>query len=55
MNWVRRLLGQQSALEWIAEIAGVGAIAVAASMWLLPLGIVIAGIYLIWLANRREV
>jgi len=38
-------------LRWLAEIAGVAAIAIAASLWWLPLGIAIAGVYVVILAN----
>jgi len=38
-------------LRWLAEIAGVAALAAAASLWWLPLGIAVAGVYLILVAN----
>ena len=39
------------ALRWLAEIAGVGAIAVAAWLWWEPAGIAVAGVYLVICAN----
>ena len=38
-------------LRWFAEIVGIAAIALAASLWWLPLGIAVAGVYVIILAN----
>lgn len=37
--------------RWLCEIAGVTAIAGAAALWWLPLGIAIAGVYLVIIAN----
>ena len=38
-------------LRWLAEIAGVAAIAIAAALWWLPLGIAIVGVYLVVIGN----
>jgi len=38
-------------LRWLAEIGGVAALAVAASLWWLPLGLAVAGVYCIVIAN----
>ena len=38
-------------IRWCAEIAGVLALAVAASLWWLPAGVAIVGFYLIVVAN----
>jgi hypothetical protein len=37
--------------RWLAEIAGVAALAVAAGLWQLPAGIAVGGVYLIIAAN----
>jgi hypothetical protein len=38
-------------IRWCAEIAGVLALAVAAALWWLPLGLVVCGLYLVLIAN----
>jgi hypothetical protein len=38
-------------IRWAAEIAGVLALAVAAALWWVPLGIAICGVYLIIVAQ----
>ena len=39
---------------WACEIAGVALIAVAAGMWIMPLGIAIGGVYLILVGSSSE-
>jgi len=38
-------------LRWLAEIGGVAALAVAASLWWVPAGIAVVGVYLLVAAN----
>ena len=40
-----------TAARWLIEAAGVGLVAVAASLWSLPAAVAIAGVYLILAAN----
>ena len=40
-----------SRARWFAEIAGVVTVAIAASLWWLPLGIGVIGVYLLVIGN----
>lgn len=42
------------ALRWCAEVIGVATIAIAASLWWLPIGIAVVGVYLIIIANLES-
>lgn len=51
MKWFRAILGAKSAQRWAAEIAGVGALAIAGWMIFAPAGIAVLGVYLVLVAN----
>lgn len=46
-------MSMQRAAQWVAEIAGVAAIGAGASLAWEPLGFVLAGAYLVLVANRN--
>lgn len=52
-RFVKQQLERQSRVRWAMEIVGVGCVAVAAAMWIVPLGIVVIGSYLIIAANME--
>lgn len=55
MTIIRRLVARRVTLfKWAAEIAGVAAVAVAAGMWIMPLGIAIVGVYLLIVSAGGE-
>jgi hypothetical protein len=56
VRWLREMPGVRRgrAVAWCAEIVGVVAVCVAASMWVLPLGVAIAGVYVVIVANQGD-
>lgn len=53
-RFVKRQIERQTGQRWAIEVAGVLLLALAASMWITPLGIAVVGAYLVVLSSADD-